>query len=180
MRKCQVSYFNFIIGLMNIICQKFGFYEPFITLNYEFKKIVNRKQIEKLRFSTIEKVIGEEISPRNSTKDKNYNKNICDKIRKMGKTDIINILNLNFFFFFDSIYYKSIREFNLKELNLSDKDIIIVLPETIELFEDLKERNNDINYKEKMDLTIKNKYCRNSPKMIFKCSIKRNRSKTKK
>ena len=177
MRKCQVSYFNFIIDLMNIICQKFGYYEPFVKLNYNIKKIVNKEQIEMLRSSTIEEVIGKEISPKNSTKDKNYNKIICEQIRKLGKNDIINILNLNFFFFFDNIYFKSLRNFNLKELNISNKDITIELPKEIELYEDLKERNNDIKYKEIMDSTIKNKYYRNNMKLIFKISVKRNRSK---
>ena len=85
---------------------------------------------------------------------------------------------MNFFFFFDNIYFKSLRNFNLKELNISNKDITIELPKEIELYEDLKERNNDIKYKEIMDSTIKNKYYRNNNmKLIFKISVKRNRSK---
>ena len=158
-RKCQVSYINFIIKFMNILCSKFKINLSFISLDYKFKKIVNRKYRNILVSQTIEKIITNNISPKYKTKNKSINKNNCEIIRQKGLIDFINILNKKFLFFFDKIYFTSNRKFNLKQFNLAD--IEIELPDDVKLYENLFDKNkNDINfkeYKEKMDETIKKK-----------------------
>ena len=57
----------------------------------------------------------------------------------MGITDLINILNKRYLFFFDKIYYKSLRKFNLKQFYLSDVEI--ELPDSVKLYKDVLKKN---------------------------------------
>ena len=170
-RKCQVAYINFIIKFMNILCSKFKINLSFISLDYKFKKIVNRKYRNILVSQTIEKIITNNISPKYKTKNKSINKEICEIIRQKGLIDFINILNKKFLFFFDKIYFTSNRKFNLKQFNLAD--IEIELPDDVKLYENLFDKNkNDINfkeYKEKMDETIKKKILPKINEYFFEC-----------
>lgn len=171
LRKCQVSYINFIIDFMNILCKIFNIGQVFIPLDYKFKKIVNKKTRNKLISQTIGEIIQNNISPKYTTKDKLINKKICEKIREKGLTDFIDILNKRFLFFFDKIYYPSRRSFNLKQFHLVD--IEIKLPDEIELYEDLLDKNrNDRNfeeYKEKMEKGINKYFLPKVNKYFFEC-----------
>ena len=170
-RKCQVSYINFIIKFMNILCSKFNINLTFIKIDNKFKKVVNKKNIKKLIFQTIEEIIKNNISPKYSTKDKSINKKNCEIIRKKGLTDFINILNKKFLFFFDKIYYTSKRKFNLRQFNLAD--IEIELPDDLELYENLLNKNrkdrNFNEYKEKMEKIIKNYFLPKVNGYFFEC-----------
>ena len=59
-KKCQVSYINFIIEFMNILCSKFNINQTFLPLDYKFKNIVNKKYRNKLISQSIEEI---KISP---------------------------------------------------------------------------------------------------------------------
>ena len=170
-RKCQVSYINFIIEFMNILCSKFNINQTFFPLDYQFKKIINKKYRNKLISQSIEDIIKNNISPKYSTKEKSSNKEICEIIRKKGLTDFINILNKRFLFFFDKIYFTSRRRFNLKQFNLAD--IEIELPNNVELYENLLDKNkNDRNYKhykEKMEKIIQKYFLPKVNKYFFEC-----------
>ena len=170
-RKCQVSYINFIIEFMNILCSKFNINQTFFPLDYQFKKIINKKYRNKLISQSIEDIIKNNISPKYSTKEKSSNKEICEIIRKKGLTDFINILNKRFLFFFDKIYFTSRRRFNLKQFNLAD--IEIELSNNVELYENLLDKNkNDKNYKEykeKMEKIIQKYFLPKVNKYFFEC-----------
>ena len=83
------------------------------------------------------------------------------KIKKNNKIngfrDVLEILNQKFLFFFESIFYKNLRTFNLKDFGLID--LKIELPKKIQLYENLLMKNKrDTNfekYKNKMEECIK-------------------------
>ena len=76
---------------------------------------------------------------------------------KNGLIDVINVLKQKFLFFFESVYFKSLRKFNLKDFGLID--LQIELPKKIPLYEDLLMKNkkdgNFEEYKIKMEKCIK-------------------------
>ena len=72
--------------------------------------------------------------------------------KSVGLSDIMDILNKKFLFFFDKIYYNNLRNFNLKDFGLLD--LKIELPKNFELYENLLMKNkNDLKYdKYKMNM----------------------------
>lgn len=170
-RKCQVGYINFIIDFMNILCNKFNLNLSFVPIDYTFKKNVKKNNINTLVSQTIEKIIINNISPKFTSKKKNINIENCEIIKRMGITDLINILNKRYLFFFDKIYYKSLRKFNLKQFYLSDVEI--ELPDSVKLYKDVLKKNkndNDFNeYEKKMDEIVKKYFLPKVNKYFFKC-----------
>ena len=171
-RKIQVSYINFITDFMNILLNKINRKDlKFIPLNYYYKIKVNKAHRELLKTKTIEEVLRNKISSKYKTKNENVNNEICETIKKENINILLNILKQKIFFFFDKIYYKNCRKFNLKEFGFNDLDI--QLSNEIELFEDLIAKNkNDIHfekYKIKLYHCAK-KFFLPSKKEIFKCN----------
>ena len=73
-RKIQVSYINFVIDFVNIICKEIGRSDlHFIPLDYDFKRIVNKMHREMIKSNTIEKIIKSKVSPKFKTKHENEN-----------------------------------------------------------------------------------------------------------
>ena len=74
-----------------------------------------------------------------------------------GIVDVINILKQKFLFFFESVYFKNLRKFNLKDFGLIDMQI--ELPKNIKLYENLLMKNmrdkNFEEYKNKMEKCVK-------------------------
>ena len=171
-RKIQVSYINFIIDFMNILLIIINRKDlHFIPLNYYYKRKVNKEHRTSLKNTTIEEVLKNKISSKYSTKNENVNKDICEKIKKENINIFVNILKLNIFFFFDKIYYKNRRKFNLKEFGFDDLDV--QLPNKIELFEDLIAKNKNEIHFEKYKIKLNNcakKFFLPSRKDIFKCN----------
>ena len=171
-RKIQVSYINFIIDFMNILLIIINRKDlHFIPLNYYYKRKVNKEHRASLKNTTIEEVLKNKISSKYSTKNENVNKDICEKIKKENINIFVNILKLNIFFFFDKIYYKNRRKFNLKEFGFDDLDV--QLPNKIELFEDLIAKNKNEIHFEKYKIKLNNcakKFFLPSRKDIFKCN----------
>lgn len=171
-RKIQVSYISFLTNFVNTVLKAIGRNDlDFTPLNYNFKRIVNKEHRTKLKNSIIEEVLKRTSSPKFSTKDKNINIYICETIKKENINILIDILNKEFLFFFDKIYLKNYRKFNLKEFGLADLNI--ELPNTIELYQDLLFKNkNDIHYekyKKLINSCIK-KHFLPKRKEIFKCN----------
>ena len=175
-RKIQVSYMNFLIDFINEIIKVIGLNKiKFIPLDYSYKTNVNKKHRKKLENETIEDVLKNKISAKYSTFDKNINIINCEKIKKENINILLNILNQKAFFFFDKIYYKNIKKFNLKEFGLNDLEI--QLPDKIELFQDLLIRNkNCINfekYKIMLNICAKKFFMPEKKKEIFQCNYKK-------
>jgi hypothetical protein len=171
-RKVQVSYINFMISFLNKILETIGRKDlSFIPLEYDFKRVVNKKNREFLKSNTVEEVIKSKTSPKYKTKSNNVNKEICEKIKEEKIYIMTNILKTNFFFFFDKIYYRKARRINLKDFVLVDLEINI---DKLELYEDLLLKNKkDIHfekYRQKIDFCVKKYFLPKNQKDIFKCN----------
>lgn len=171
-RKVQVSYINFLTQFVNEILIKIGRKDLlFIPLDYFYKRIVNKEHRDKLKHATIEEVLKSKISRKYSTKNKDTNAYKCEIIKKENIKLLIDILNKEFLFFFDKIYLKNYRKFNLKEFGLDDLEI--ELSDSIMLYQDLLLKNKkDINYPEykaKINICIKQNFLPQR-KEIFKCN----------
>jgi rubrerythrin len=164
-RKCQVSYFNFIIDFINLFIRLFNSKmrlnpkKEFFPIDYDIKKIVNRSQKIMMRTNSIEDMMKKNISKKHSRSRLSSNKDLCEEIKQYGIPEIEKIFKKNFISFFD-IYHKSVRKFNLKQLDESFANLTIEIPETIELYKDMLNKNRkDIKfeeYKELMENYIKN------------------------
>ena len=164
-RKCQVSYFNFMIDFINLFIRLFNSKmrlspkKEFFPIDYDIKKIVNRNQKIMIHTNSIEEMMKKNISKKHSRSRLSSNKDLCEEIKQYGIPEIEKIFKKNFTFLFD-IYHKSVRKFNLKELDESFANLVIEIPETIELYEDMLNKNqNDIKfeeYKKLMENSIKN------------------------
>ena len=164
-RKCQVSYFNFMIDFINLFIRLFNSKmrlnpkKEFFPIDYNIKKNVNRNQKIMIHTNSIEEMMKKNISKKHSRSRLSSNKDLCEEIKQYGIPEIEKIFKKNFTFLFD-IYHKSVRKFNLKELDESFANLIIEIPETVELYEDMLNKNqNDIKfeeYKKLMENSIKN------------------------
>jgi hypothetical protein len=164
-RKCQVSYFNFMIDFINLFIRLFNSKmrlspkKEFFPIDYDIKKIVNRNQKIMIHTNSIEEMMKKNISKKHSRSRLSSNKDLCEEIKQYGIPEIEKIFKKNCIFLFD-IYHKSVRNLNLKELDESFANLTIEIPETIELYEDMLNKNqNDIKfeeYKKLMENSIKN------------------------
>ena len=171
-RKIQVSYINFVTDFMNEIIKKIGREDlKFISLNYLYKRKVNKVHRKSLKKQTIKEVLSNDISPKFRKQNIKLNFETCETIKKENIYILLNILNKEIFFFFDKIYFKNYRNFNLKEFGFDDLEI--QLSPKVELFEDLLNKNKkEIHfeeYKKKINYCAK-KYFLHNRKDIFKCN----------
>ena len=163
--KCQVSYFNFMIDFLNILIKLFNSKmnlapkKKFIPIDNEIKKIVNKEQKKKIQTFSIEDMIKNNISKKYSKSKPTSNKDLYEEIKQYGIPEIEKIFKKKFIFLFD-IYYKSIREFNLRDLDQSFGNIAIEIPENVELYKDMLNKNRDDSkfeeYKVLMESHVKN------------------------
>ena len=167
-RKIQVNYVKFIINFINELLKTIGIKGlSFIPLDYNFIKKISKKDRDNLNSKTIKEVFCDNnISPKYSTKEADINKKICQQIEKEHKDISENILNRNFLFFFEKIYYKNKKTINMKEFGFDDFEVDL---KNIELFGDLlsKEKDDDDGFlKEKMHFCSKKFFL---PNKIFSC-----------
>ena len=161
-RKIQGNYINFLVEFVNELLKTIGRKDlSFVSLDYNFKKIINKGHRHALNSETLREFFSKDISPKNSTKNKDYNAKICEQIEKE------NILNRNFLFFFDKIYYKNNKKINMKEFGFDDLEVDL---KNIKLFGDLllKEKDN-LLLNEKLVFGAKNFFLPKNEKEIFKC-----------
>ena len=156
--KIQVQYINFLINFINIIIENFGRSDlQFKLIDASLKKHNKIESRKKIKEGTIADVLKNEISSKYTKINKNHNFKVYDELVKNGLVDVINVLNQKFLFFFESVYFKSLRKFNLKDFGFVD--LQIELPKKILLYEDLLMKNkkdgNFEEYKIKMERCIK-------------------------
>ena len=167
-RKIQGNYINFLVEFVNELLKTIGRKDlSFVSLDYNFKKLINKGHRHALNSETLREFFSKDISPKNSTKNKDYNAKICEKIEKECKDISENILNRNFLFFFDKIYYKNNKKINMKEFGFDDLEVDL---KNIKLFGDLllKEKDN-LLLNEKLVFAAKNFFLPKNDKEIFKC-----------
>lgn len=167
--KIQVSYFNFIRDFINELLKSIGREDlSFVQIDYNLKKTINKNYRNNLNSKTIKEVFNNNrISPKFTTKEINFNRNICEQIEKENQDILENVLNKKFLFFFDKIYYKSNKKIKMKEFGFDDLEIDL---ENIELFGDLllKQKDDD-DLKEKMKFCAKSNFLPKKKHEIFQC-----------
>lgn len=158
-RKIQVHFLNFILSFINEIIKNYGFEKTFIDLDYKFKKIVNKKYVEKLKSKEIGQILIQEISPKFRkihANDKEINNKIYlevikyDSIRKILSETYINI--------FRNFYYINKRDINDYGLNIK-------LSNNVKTYQDLLDKHSEeSDYVEKIKKAVKENYL---PKKMF-------------
>ena len=157
--KIQVSYINFLIDFINNILYSLNMSDlKFYNLDAKFKKENNTiEKRQALKEKSIGDIIKTKISSKYTSLDKNTNLMTYERIKKNGLNNVMEILNQKYIFFFDKVYYKNLRIFNLKEFGLMDLEI--KLPNNIELYENVLIKNNkNLNfekYKNKIEQCVK-------------------------
>ena len=164
--KVQNHYITFVIKLMNIVLDFFG-YEPkyrFQDIEHSFKKNVKKNFFESLKKKKLYEVITNPISKKNhrdDNYDKFFNMSLYEKLKKDEKYEtIINILNENYLILFRDIYYKNERNMNLKKYGKND--IITLSEKKIEMYNDIEKEDKD--YINCIDKYVRQNYSSN----IFK------------
>jgi hypothetical protein len=155
--KVQVSYVNFLVDFINIVLENFGRKDlKFKYIDSKIKKNNKISQRQKIKGGSIGDILNNKISCKYTTLDKYSNIILLQNLENEGLFEIIEILEQNFLFFFEKVYYKSLRKFNLKEFGLIDLEV--VLPKQVKLFENLLMKNkNDLRfdeYKKKLEKCI--------------------------
>ena len=141
--KIQVNYITFIVLFLNCILDFFNYdkNERFKQIDYKVKQVVNQNHFNDLKSKKLHEIICMKISPKNKkivAQDAEYNKNLYIKLQS---NPIINrILNENYLYFFQNIYYKSEKIINLKhygsETNITLSNKIVMFNDKIKSFKD--------------------------------------------
>ena len=169
MAKIQTDYFNCLIPFLNAIMRKFNIKYFFVNLAGKFKSNINQKFRADLIKKTIKQILKEAPICRRYTKfEKNHNINVIDKLIEERQDIILNILEKNFLYFFERIYFPNKRKFNLSSFGLCDCEV--ELPKSIHLFKDLVNKNkknkNFIVYEQKLEECAKKEFIKKSIKLI--------------
>ena len=143
LRKIQVHYLTFIISFLNEILLLFKYHKKFLKLNYEFKKNVNKKNVQEIKKQKIIDIVCNKISKKYRNVEYS-NSSICEQIKD---NEVLNkILSENYLSLFKKIYYKSSRIINLKEYGLDQN---IVLSKEVKMFDDLLKCNDKETFDDK-------------------------------
>ena len=160
LRKIQVSYINFILTFANFLITKYFNNKDtkipkFLKISYDFKKVVNKKNVAELKLKTINEIITmSHISTKYKKHDSYNNKNVLEEVSKNCGV-LKKLFEKNYLFLFN-VYYQKKRKLNLDIIGLQNEDI--ELPNNIKLFEDIfRKKNNDKKeYRDNMEQTVKN------------------------
>ena len=150
----QNHYINFIVIFINYILGEQGIDEKFIKISYEEKRKVNKENFENLKEKCLYEILLMKITPKNSKSPENHNHILYIKVKDLPI--IKDILNLNYLYFFQNVYYKSGRNIMLnidgmdKPFNLSDKKLV--------LYKERLSSFSDEYYKSLCDRYVKEKY----------------------
>ena len=136
LRKIQVHYLSFIIDFLNNILRIFNYNRQFLELDYNLKKDVNKKHINKLKKNTLEEIVCNDISSKFKKHKINENKLLCEEVKE--NPVLKRILSENYCHFFKKIYYPSKNPMNLNEYGLTKK---VILFKNIKMYKDLLEKD---------------------------------------
>jgi hypothetical protein len=155
-RKIQVHYLSFITLIINVILDSCGIREKFYKLEYEFKRIVNKRHFNYLINSKIGDIISKEISNKYKKKRKDNNSNVYNYF--IANKVLEGIFEMKYLDFFRMFYMKKDKTVDLKIIGI---DKIITLSEKTETYYDLLEKlkkENDEKYIKLIDECIKDNY----------------------
>ena len=155
-RKVQVHYLSFIPSSINDILESCGMKEKFYKLDYEFKKIVNKKHFNYLISSNIGDIISKEISKKYKKKRKDNNSSVHNNF--ITNKVLEGIFEMKYLDFFRMFYMKKEKIVDLKIFGI---DKIFTLSKQTETYYDLLEKlkkEEDEKYIKLIDECIKNNY----------------------
>ena len=160
MAKIQRNYFTFLIRLLNLIMlllhkDKDYF---FCDIDGKYKSNINQKNRASLNQKTIKDILLEApISGKLQRKDKNHNGNVYNRLEKEGETFLLNILDQNFLFFFEYIYYVNLKKYDLSPFGL-ELEVDLTKDSKIQTFKDLikKDKSLNLDYENKMKKCVEN------------------------
>lgn len=144
LRKIQVNYLSFIEQYANAVLIKFGFYDTFVKIDYQLKRTVNQKYMSFIKKLTLGDILCWDISPKFTTKEKDYNKKLY--LEAIKKPIIKNIFLEKYLFVFKNIYYKNKRIINLDKYG--SKESIKLSAKKVMMFKEFLEKNeikNDVD-----------------------------------
>ena len=150
---CAVETLNSILDFF-----KYNKDERFKNINANFKKKVNKNDIEEIKEKQLFEIINEPISIKYKKKDfsLDYNKQLYEKIKENQKYNlIISFLNETYLSFFQNIYYKKERSINLKKY---EYDELIPLSKKVKLSIDKIKSFKDKYYIKKYNKCINDYY----------------------
>lgn len=151
--KLQVHFLSFITDYSNSVIYKYGFRkkeERFFKIVYEFKKNTSK---DTLQNSSIEYVLRQNISSKYSTKEKDSNRKLYEKV--IQDKNIKYLLSMNYLELFKNVYYKNERKFRYK---IGEHYDIIDLS-NVKMYEDfLEEKASEKEYRKRMEEIVKNNY----------------------
>ena len=147
--KLTIAYFTFLIQFINAVIELILCDENDVN-QYKLKKLnhiknITKELIKNLKNQKIKDVISCDIDSKNFLGEKNENEEICQKIIQKSKK-LEKILNQKYLEFFENIFLKNKREFNLKKYGI---DKCIFLNSDVILYKDFinniknKENKND-------------------------------------
>jgi hypothetical protein len=153
MAKIQIGYFTFLIIFINTVMKKLKLKCYFLQLEGKFKRNINQNFRKCLNRKTIKEILyNEPISEKYTKYDKFENKKIIDRLEKENQKIVLDILDKNFLYFFENLFYLNIKNFNLSTFGLDPLEI--VLSPDVKMFNDLFKNSKckDFNeYKNKME-----------------------------
>ena len=163
LRKIQVHFQKFTINYCNEILSYFDIHEQFLQIDYNFKKVINKKNFNELKSKNVGFILRQEISNkyRKYKDDKDKNIRLYDKLIK--NEELKELLTESYINLFRNIYYQSVRQVNYggKTINLS---------QNVKTFNDILENPKyDGLYKEKILKAVEEFYL---PKQKFMTIIK--------
>ena len=144
LRKIQVHYMSFILEVLNEVLKSLNYKTLFLKLDYEFKKNVNNDFFESLKKKKLSDIINNNISAKYKNKDININRITYANLK--DKEILKNLFDENYLTFFENVYYKSDKRFNLEKYGLEKE---IIFSKNVKMYKDLlnSNKNNDANYK---------------------------------
>lgn len=159
--KLQGHFITFIIKFVNLVLKILNFDESdrFVDIESSFKKNIEKRFFESLKSKNLYYILKNKPSSRFTSKDSNYNENLCSKLKDR---DIIkNILNENYLKFFINVYHKNNRKFNLGDYG--NTNMVIQISDEIKMY-------NDIETSDELYIKIMDNYVEKYilPKKLFK------------
>ena len=151
--KLQVHFLSFITDYSNSVIYNYGFRkkeESFFKIDYKFKKNTSKNILQN---SSIEYVLCQKISPKYSTKKKDSNRKLYEKVTQ--NKNIKYLLSMNYLDLFKNVYYKNERKFRYK---IGEHYDTIDLS-NVKMYEDfLEEKASEKEYRKRMEEIVQSNY----------------------
>lgn len=170
LRKLQIHYLKFLTNFANLLIKQILFEDKdmqFYSLKHKFFKNINKNRINLLKKQSLSDILKCTKIPQ--CKSAKNNTDVYNKIT--SKSIIIkNIIDKPYLEYFQ-IYYNSKKKICLSKYGYNP---YIILPNDIQLFEDLIKKNktnseiDDEKYRKKIETIIHDEFLQ-GPKQLFKC-----------